>query len=309
VRPARRRLTIAMLLGGALLIAPPAVSGGAVWDIGIAFGYVCTVLLLCLYLFPVRGDGLPHARLFGLSQHRAVGWWLLGAALAHVAVLLVAQPSIGRYLLPSAPVFMWCGVFAAILAAVLVYTGLVGRSALRGSGSMIAANVHIVLTAMMVFVLCAHITGSAQLVTGTVKTTAVFVLFVLPLAWFALRPRGPPRKYSTLRRATHMVAAACIALVPSSMARHVLLEPTLPPEAIAVNLPHEHHTSVNCVVCHHNYVDHSGISACIECHRSRRADLTRSSESTFHTFCRECHTQLALQAQRHGPTRACSGCH
>ena len=303
------RIALALLLGTALLVAPPAVSGGVSWDIGVGFGYVCAVLLVCLYLFPVRGDGLPHARLLGLSQHKVVGWCALAATLLHVAVLLIAQPLTGRYLLPSAPTFMWCGIVGAILAAVLVQTGLSGRSAMRRSGSITVASSHIVLTGVMVFLVCIHIVGSGQLVTGLVKTTAVLVLLGLPLAWFALRRRASPQKHGGPRRSTHLVAVAAIALIPSPVARHYLLEPTSRPDVIAVNLPHEKHTSVNCVVCHHNYVDHTGTGACIDCHRSGRADLTRSSEATFHTFCRDCHSQLAVQASPHGPTRACRECH
>src|SRR4051812_18943564 len=104
------RIAIALFLGGGLLISCPAVSGGLLWDVGAACGYVCLILFVCLYVFPVRGDGLPHARLLGLSQHRSIGWWVLAAAIAHVVVLLAAEPQNTRYLLPSAPVFMWCGL-------------------------------------------------------------------------------------------------------------------------------------------------------------------------------------------------------
>jgi Class III cytochrome C family len=305
-----RRIAIALASGGLLLVSPPAVSGGVFWDIGIGCGYLCAALLLCLYVFPVRGDGLPHARLLGLSQHRVIGWCLLGTAILHIAVLLIAQPSVGRYLLPSAPLFMWCGMAAVILAAVLVQTGLSARSAMRRSGSTHLATTHIALAALMALMLCAHVAGSAQLVVGVAKTTAAFLLVVLPLAWFALRPRRGRENQSRLRRATHIAAAASIPLMPSPIATHVLLEPASRPDTIAVNFPHERHTSVNCVACHHNYVDRTtGTMGCIECHRSQRADLTRSSESTFHAFCRDCHTQLALEGDRHGPTRGCSDCH
>jgi len=310
-----RRLAIALLLGGLLLLSPPAVAGGILWDVGIGAGYVCVALAVFLYVFPLRGDGLPHSRLLGLRQHRLIGWWMLGAAALHVTVLLCSQPSIGRYLLPSAPLFMWFGVIAVILAAVLVQTGLSARTALRNSTSQAkgrpprSATLHIVLAAVMVLALCAHIMGSKQLVAGLTKTAAVLVLLLVPLAWFAVRPRNSRSHQNLLRRATHVSVAALIPLMPSPTASRLLLEPAARPSKIAVIFPHESHLSVNCVACHHNYIDHTGFLACIDCHRAERRDLPHSSEATFHTFCRGCHTKLAIDAVKHGPTRACSMCH
>jgi hypothetical protein len=307
-----RRIGIALLLGGLLLMSPPVVSGGIVWDIGIGFGYFSCLLILCLYVFPVRGDGLPHRRLLGLSQHRLLGWLTLGAALVHAGVLLGSQPSVGRYLLPSAPLFMWSGLVAVVLAGILVQTGLSARSAMRRSTSATAANrlatVHLALGALIILLTYAHIAGSSQTISGVAKAAAISLLLAVPLVWFALRPRLEGSHQSVLRRATHVSAAVLIPLMPSSTG--LLLEPTASrPSAIEVNFPHDRHTSVNCVSCHHNFVDHTGVLACIGCHRTRRIDLPRSSEATFHVFCRDCHSRLALQGVKHGPTRACSGCH
>ena len=314
-----RRLVIALLLSGLLLASPPAVSGGVIWDIGIVSGYICVVLAIFLYVYPLRGDGLPHGRLLGLSQHRRIGWWTLAAALTHAAVLLAVQPSTGRYLLPSAPVFMWCGVAALLIAAALIQTGLSARAAMRRSKSPArSATLHIVLAAMMVVALCAHIVGSGQFVSGVSKTAVICLLLALPLAWFAGRPRmlrperavtGAHVGQSRLRRTSHIWAVLVIAFLPVPLASRLLLEPAARPSSIAVNFPHESHTSVNCIACHHNFVDHTGVTACVDCHRSQRADLPQSSEATFHSFCRGCHTQLALESERHGPTRACSACH
>jgi hypothetical protein len=308
-----RRIAVALVLGGLLLMSPPVVSGGIVWDIGIGTGYICVVLLLCLYVYPLRGDGLPHGRLLGLSQHRLLGWWMLGAALVHAAVLITWQPLVGHYLLLSAPLFMWCGLLATVLLAVLVQTGLSVRASMRRSTPTgrppKSATLHIVLAAATVLGLGAHIIGSAQVVSRPIKTAAVFLLLVLPLAWFAFRPRSSRSHQSALRRLTHVSVVALLPLMPSPIASRLLLEPAARPNRIAVTFPHESHTSVNCVACHHNYIDHTGVTGCIDCHRSQRHDLPHSSEATFHTFCRDCHTRLALDDMQHGPTRACSACH
>lgn len=310
VRGTYRRVGTALLLCALLLLSPLAYSGGIAWDIGVACGYVCVVLMVCLYIFPVRGDGLPHARLLGLSQHRILGWCLLIAAILHIVVLLVAQPLSSRYLLPSAPVFMWCGIAAVILAGVLVQTGLSGRTAMRRSGSFVPATAHILLSAAMMLLVCAHLAGSGQFLSGWPKIMAALVLLALPLGWFAIRRRNPRPVHGIARRASHVVAMAMIAIVPSPLGKYVLLAPAARPARIAVNLPHEMHTSVSCVTCHHNYVDKTGgTTACIECHRSGRSDLKLSSEARFHTFCRDCHAQLAAQGAPHGPTRSCLECH
>ena len=359
-----RRIAIALLVGGALLVTYPAVSGGLLWDLGAACGYICLILFVCLYVFPVRGDGLPHARLLGLSQHKSLGWCVLGAAVAHVAVVLLAEPLSTRYLLPSAPAFMWCGIAALLVVVALIITGLSARAQMRratatatapghirarsagathtsspgaspaadsrdGGPSTAAssgprgtapttvpgtsrATLHIVLAAALVLTASAHIVGSSQLLSDAFKPVVVLLLLALPLGWYALRPR-PARSdagaRALVRPVSHIAAVAVVALLPVPVAKQLLLEPVARPSPIAVSFPHDSHTSVSCVVCHHNFVDHTGTTACIECHRSARADLTHSSESTFHTFCRDCHTQLATNSEKHGPTRSCAACH
>jgi Class III cytochrome C family len=296
-----RRIAIAFSLGGALLVSYPAVSGGLLWDLGAACGYICLILFLCLYVFPVRGDGLPHGRLMALSRHKSVGWCVLAAAIAHVLVLL-----------PSAPLFMWCGVVALLSVVASVVTGLSARSHMRrppeNRPRIERSTLHIVLAAVLMLTACAHAIGSSQLLSGTFKTILCLVSLALPLGWYAVRRRPTPR--SLARPASHIAAVGFIALLPTSTSKQLLLEQATQPDKIAVIFPHDLHTSVSCVTCHHNYVDHTGTTACIECHRSARSDLLRCSESEFHTFCRGCHTQLSLDGQpKHGPTRSCAGCH
>lgn len=313
-----RRLVIAFSLGGALLVSHPAVSGGPLWDLGAACGYICLILFLCLYVFPVRGDGLPHGRLMALSRHESMGWCVLAAAIAHVVVLLAVEPQTYRYLLPSAPLFMWCGMMALLSVAASVITGLSARAQMRpqpltsrtkeNRPRIERSTLHIVLAAVLMLTACAHIIGSSQLLSGTFKTILGLLLLSLPLGWYALRRR--PTRRSLARPASQLAAVGIITLLPTSTSKQLLLEPAARPDKIAVTFPHDLHTSVSCVTCHHNYVDHTGTTACIECHRSARSDLVRSSESEFHTFCRNCHAQLALDGQpKHGPTRSCGGCH
>jgi hypothetical protein len=289
-----RRLAFAVTLAFGLLMTAPAVSGGLIWDLGIASGFACAVLVVCLFVFPLRADGLPRNRLLASSQHRLLGWLTVATAAIHVLVLLVTQTLIGRYLLPSAPVFMWCGVLALVLAVILV---------------KYAGRWHTELAAAMALILWAHLIGSGQAVTGARRTLVVGLLLGLPIVWFAFRKRTAPSRQKALRYGTGIAALIVVPLLPAPTASRLLLQPVLQPDVAPIIFPHDNHTSVNCVVCHHNYVDHTGVVGCIDCHRSARTDLPQASEATFHTFCRDCHNRLANEGARHGPTRECGECH
>jgi hypothetical protein len=335
------------LLAGVLLWPLPA-SGGYGWDIGIAVGYAGLGFAATLYLFPLRGEGLPHRRLFTLSQHRRLGWITLILSLVHVAMLLIVQPQVGHYLLPSAPVYMLFGTIALIALATLVATGLSARKTMhkappRGAapraqhavtrpgafvqgssvvvpparGPSAAARptpltipTHAVLAALLLACLGIHIVGSGQLADRPAKIITLCLLLALPLVWAALWRKGPRDRGRLPTLVPSVVATIILFLLPLPIATPQLLRPAATPLLLPVSFPHEKHTTVGCVLCHHNFTDKTGAGSCLDCHRSTtRTDLKASAEATFHTFCRNCHTQLAETTSRHGPTRACSACH
>ena len=339
--PLVRRIGLACALVAALLLCPLPASGGIVWDIGIALGYAALVVAVTLYLYPLRGEGLPHKRLFTLSQHRRIGWIALVLGLLHVAILLISQPLVGHYLLPSAPLYMLLGLIALIALAILVATGLAARSALRNASTRRATanephtpktpgtpssttssaratppsvSTHAILAALLLTLTAAHILGSHQLANQPAKIITACLLLVLPLLWAAFRilrrrqsRKGPLPLLPTLL--PNCAAAALLFLLPIPTATSHLLQPAASPSLLPVYFPHEKHTTVDCITCHHNFVDKTGVGSCLECHRSSQPDLTQSAEATFHTFCRTCHTDLAQTTDKHGPTRACSTCH
>jgi hypothetical protein len=305
-----RRLLAALGAGAAIALIPLPAPGGIGWDIGIGTGYAALIVAVTLYLYPLRGDGLPHRRLFTLSQHRRIGWVALTLALLHTAILLIAQPLTSRYLLPSAPLYMVSGVAALIVLGVLVPTGLSARSSLRKAPTRPALSIssHIILAALLLALCGAHVVGSHQLFNTRTKVLTVCLLLAIPLIWAALRARvRVSRKLMTILPGC--AAAATLLLLPFPTASSRLLEPATTPAFLPIRFPHEKHTTVNCVTCHHNFVDKTGIGSCVDCHRGPRPDLTQSAEATFHTFCRNCHTELARTAVKHGPTRSCSACH
>lgn len=289
-----RRVGLALLLAVWLLMSPPAVSGGLVWDLGMACGYAAAVILICMFAFPLRGDGLPRDRLLAHSQHRLLGWVVLVTAAAHVAVLLARQTLITRYLVPSAPIFMWCGAIALILALTLV---------------KYAGRWHTLMAVGMGLTSWAHLVGSGQALAGMLKTSAAGILLALPILWFSYRKRTAASRQRATRYVAGVATIVIVPLLPAPTASRLLLAPAARPDFAPIIFPHETHTSVNCVVCHHNFTDHTGVAGCVDCHRSQRTDLPQSSEATFHVFCRECHSRLANEGVRHGPTRACDSCH
>lgn len=80
-------------------------------------------------------------------------------------------------------------------------------------------------------------------------------------------------------------------------------EPILP-----MSFAHADHKTVNCIDCHHNYVDNTGHDKCMNCHVKRR-QLFALLEVQFHTLCRSCHARLAEQGKPGGPVRQCLTCH
>ena len=80
-------------------------------------------------------------------------------------------------------------------------------------------------------------------------------------------------------------------------------EPILP-----MTFAHQDHQTVQCVDCHHNYIDDTGNENCMSCHVSN-AEVWPLFETQFHDLCRGCHVEQALAMEDSGPTRDCIGCH
>jgi hypothetical protein len=309
-----RRAGVACAIAAALLLSPLPASAGFIWDLGAGIGYGSLVFAVALYLYPLRAEGIPHRRLFTVSQHRRIGWIALILGLAHAAILLAAQPLTGHYFLPSAPLYMLCGIAALIALVVLVATGISARSKLRRGAAAGASSAgvtsHAVLAALLLGLLGAHIVGSGQLIDRPIKSVTSSLLLALALLCTAWRPRTAGIR----ARLPWTIVASCItiavlALLPTPIGGLRLLQPAMTPSRLHAFFPHEQHRSVDCVTCHHNFIDKTGAGNCYDCHRSTRPDLRQASEATFHAFCRGCHLDLALERSKHGPVRECSRCH
>lgn len=319
------RVAFGCVIVAALLLLPLPVSGGFLWNVGMGTGYAALVVAVTLYLFPLRGDGLPHRRLFTLAQHRMLGWVTLVLCLVHITILMIAQPLVWHYLWPSTPVYMACGLMALLALAVLVATGLSARSAHRkarfdparvpdstrtSTADSPSVSTHLVLAAVLLALIAGHVLGSRQLLDKPTKVVTLCLLLALPLLWAAFRPRRARSvRFSTTLLPT-CVALLALLVLPVPVATPALLASAVTPSVLPVNFPHDKHTTVNCVTCHHNFADQTGVTGgCLSCHRSGRNDLPQASEPLFHTFCRSCHVELAATTDKHGPTRSCDKCH
>ncbi len=301
--PYVRRIGITCALTAALLLWPLPASAGLIWNLCAAVGYASLIFAFVLYVYPLRGEGIAHRRLLRLWQHRRVGWIALGLGALHAVTLLAAQPLTSRYLLPSAPLYMLCGLAALIALGVLVATGISARSP-----AGIAA--HAVLAALLLALLGAHIIGSGQMLDRPSKAIAACLILALALLGSALRARWAHTRSRLLSSAVPgVMAAAALLLLPTPTGGSRLLQPAMSPPHVQVFFPHENHRAVSCITCHHNFVDKTGTDSCFDCHRGHRADLRQAAEATFHVLCRNCHVQLASQQAKHGPVRECSGCH
>ena len=77
---------------------------------------------------------------------------------------------------------------------------------------------------------------------------------------------------------------------------------------LPVNFAHLDHQQVNCIECHHNFVDTTGDGLCFDCHK-RDPDIAAEMETMFHDLCRDCHVERQHDDLDGGPPRACFACH
>ena len=80
-------------------------------------------------------------------------------------------------------------------------------------------------------------------------------------------------------------------------------QPLLP-----VSFGHEDHRDIQCIDCHHNFVDGTGGGTCYACHKLDE-DVGHDIELIFHRFCEGCHVEKRLAGEKSGPLRECRGCH
>jgi predicted CXXCH cytochrome family protein len=327
-------LAASVALLGALVALPFLALRTAIsWEICSAAGIVSAVLILALFVLPLRARAQVKTTI-GLARHRDLSLVALAAALIHTGGLLWVQPLTLEYLKPTAPLYMLVGLAALLILGCLVATGfeLVRRQLWRSQRGFQA--VHVGSAILLVAVVAGHVLPSGRYLDAPWKlaiwsgSTILGMLALLrarrdrspiPSAPKADRARNAWRQLlrdsafgsrALLVGTTALCAVVLLTALPSRPAITAMKDAALRRQAmLLLAFPHEKHRSVACLACHHNYVDRTGQEACIACHRSARTDLHRAAEQRFHEFCFGCHAEALRRLGKHGPLRECGVCH
>ena len=105
-------LVITLVFGVTFLVLPRN-SGGWLWDIGGALGFLAFAGML-FQMIPY-----PRTSTNTSKRHEVLGYWVLGTAIAHAFWLLTGDGVMHLYLKPGAPFYMWFGLVAIVALAVL----------------------------------------------------------------------------------------------------------------------------------------------------------------------------------------------
>lgn len=298
-------------------------SPGLAWEIAQALGLcaVAACLILCVLAVRPRAGA---AKAFRVRSHELLGWLALAAALLHVGLSLGADPRVVEHLKPTAPRYEYAGILAlAILLFLTAPAGAAVRRRLWPRHRNFQAA-HVAAACLLVVALAMHVLSADRYVHGRAQASAYALLSgSVLLAMLRARTQRqstgrPPPLLAGLAFGRHsrlvlgIVIGALVVLLGLLHAGTTLAmrEPFLRrSERLTVDFPHDKHRAVQCVHCHHDYVDRSGQESCVSCHRSGRALIRVGAEARFHDFCLGCHRDPPAYLSGAGPVTGCSTCH
>ncbi len=133
-------------------LAEPLRGAGWFWELGNALGF----LALAGILFQM----IPMPRGGPVRRHEVLGYWILATALAHAFWFLAGDGTVRFYLQPGAPLYMWLGLAALVLLALLSllarmpdrmrvhrqYRGFRRTHRWLGQAVVVTAGLHVVLS-------------------------------------------------------------------------------------------------------------------------------------------------------------------
>jgi DMSO/TMAO reductase YedYZ heme-binding membrane subunit len=313
------------LLGAALivLLALPALAGfvGPAWELSQLTGLWAAIACIALCGAPLRPRDARPPTLVSLRLHTGIGWAALILAALHIGGLLLFDHTVIEYLKPTAPLYQFAGIAAALLLVLLVLLshGPLRRRLWQSHRGFQAS--HVILACALAALVAVHVVVTARYVGGRGRRALYVAATAGALLMLLRAPRPPPSARQTpvqlvfgrhsglIVSAVAISAAALAALLPASVDAE-LREPLIPRSSrLQLDFPHDKHGGVNCLTCHHNYADGTGAALCVECHRSQRADLGAGAEARFHGFCFECHRHPSASLKGHGPVAGCRICH
>jgi predicted CXXCH cytochrome family protein len=107
-----------------------------------------------------------------------------------------------------------------------------------------------------------------------------------------------------------LAAAAVLVAVGLSYGSSLRLERIAQRPLLPTRFDHKFHKSVNCLTCHHNFVDRGlGPGGCYACHKAWGTTESRRIDTVFHAFCTDCHRRLRAAGEKAGPVKSCAACH
>jgi len=313
------------LLGAALvvLLALPAFAGfvGPAWELSQWAGLAAAIACIVLCGAPLRPRDAEPPTLVSLRLHTGIGWAALILAALHIGGLVLSDRTVIEYLKPTAPLYQFAGIAAALLLLLLVLLshGPLRRCLWKSHRGFQAS--HVILACALAGLVAVHVVVTARYLGGAGRR-ALYVAATIGALLMLLRARRPPqnarhtpvqrvfgRHSSLIVGAVAISAAALAALLPASVDAGLREPLMLRTTRLDLDFPHDKHGAVNCLTCHHNYADGTGAALCVECHRSERSDLREGAEARFHGFCFECHRHPSAALKEHGPVAGCQTCH
>jgi predicted CXXCH cytochrome family protein len=259
-----------------------------------------------------------------MRGHELLGWSTLLAAALHVGLSLGIDHRVVEHVKLTAPRYEYAGMLALLtLLFLTVPAGTTVRSRLWPRHRTFQAT-HVGAACLLVVTLAIHVITTGRYVAGRADVVAYVLLSsIVLLALLRARarrrvpqpPSGPVGalvfgRHSRLVLAIVLGAIGALLLLLRGGTALALREPFVRrSEPLVLGFPHDRHRQVNCIQCHHNFVDRTGADSCISCHRSSRADLRVGAEARFHDFCLGCHRDPPAGLSGHGPVTGCSTCH
>lgn len=225
----------------------------------------------------------------------------MASLVAHVAVVVLFQRALWRWLTPAVPLEIIAGLIAAsAFGAALA----VQRSArVRGKfGPFLSQHIHRTASYALVIAATAHI----ALIADISAVAGLIVLCGLSL----LLGEGILRERHTLALAVTLglfvVLLVGLANGPLAASRLAALRQAPIDHA---RFLHTDHTAFPCTGCHHNFMDRSGNENCLTCHKRISVSETTRIDRVLHTFCINCHRTEESTSRKTGPIDDCNGCH
>ncbi len=296
---------------------------GPAWDAAQLAGLGALLGCVLLSAAPVRPRRASPPAPLTVARHAWIGWATLALACVHAGILLLAEPPTRTYLSTAAPTHQLAAIAATVLLALLCATAYArGRRRLFADHRVFQA-LHVGVACAVLGLATAHVVVSGRYAHG-LAGRLLFAAMAVVATVTLFRARRPAdvgvrnagwAEASAFGRHSRRVAvvaalsaATVLAAVPGRGAL-ALREPLRErPALLPLDFPHARHTAVNCVRCHHNYVDQRGFDTCLHCHRNPRARIEVGAEARFHDFCLSCHRGAAVDGHR-GPAGGCDVCH